>query len=251
MMDKEQSTTLSSTTLSHDSETVAELTKTPEEMIADHRAQALEYAISAGVKDFDGNQVMRDPKGRFVDVNMVKPADRLEDETVRRVMHYATDLNAQVARFKGHTFEDIASFVDILDQEYGAQRGGEKGNVTLTSYDGCMRVSISVADLVEFGPEINVAKTLFDECVSAWSVDSSPEIRTIITRAFSVEGGKYNRAELFSLLRLDIEDAKWQAAKKALQDAIRTLGTKEYLRFQKRNTPQARWETVTIDLAKA
>ena len=182
---------------------------------------------------------------------MVKDADKLEDTTVRKLMFYADELSEQIARFKGHAFEDVGEFINILKEDHGAERGGQRGNVTLTSYDGCLRVIISVADLLEFGPEINVAKGLFDECVSAWAVDSGPEIRTLITRAFSMDGGKYNRAELFSLLRLNIDDPKWQAAKGALQDAIRTTGTKEYIRFQRRDTSQGKWETVTIDLAKA
>lgn len=237
-------------TEAHDDELVQNRTPIYEEVMSGPQKK-LNEALRAGIKEIDGHSVMKDTKGRYIDIAMVRPADKLEDETVRKLMHFANELSDQITRFKGHAFEDVGEFIDLLKQEYGAERGGEKGNTTLTSYDGCLRVNISVADLVEFGPEIGVAKSLFDECVSAWAVDSGPEIRTIITRAFSMEGGKYNRAELFSLLRLDIDDKKWVAAKSALQSAIRTIGTKEYIRFQRRENAQAKWHNITIDLAKA
>ena len=53
------------------------------------------------------------------------------------------------------------------------------------------------------------------------------------------------------LLRLEIEDARWQQAMRAIRDAIRVIGSKTYMRFSMRAAFDAPWQTVTIDLAKA
>ena len=53
------------------------------------------------------------------------------------------------------------------------------------------------------------------------------------------------------LLRLDIEDERWQRAMAAIRDAMRVVGRKEYVRFAMRDEPNGTWRSVTIDLAKA
>ncbi len=73
-----------------------------------------------------------------------------------------------------------------------------------------------------------------------------------MNRVFNVEkAGQINKAELFSLLRMDIEDERWKRGMVAIRDAIRVTGTKEYVRFYKRARPQDRFEPVVIDLAAA
>lgn len=199
-----------------------------------------------------GKPHMQDAKGKLVPVELIGAADRLEDETVRKIMAYAASLSAQIARFKGHTFEDLCSFEDLLAQEYGAAKGGAKGNKTFMSFDGCMKVQVQVSDFIDFGPQLQIAKTLIDECLNEWAEGSRPEIRAIVTRAFNTDKeGQINRSEIFMLMRLDIEDDRWKRAVEAIRDAMRIVGSKTYLRFYKRPSIDAAWEAVTVDLAKA
>jgi hypothetical protein len=195
---------------------------------------------------------LMDAKGRLVPEEMVKPAELLEDQTVRKIMGYAVELANQVDRFFHHTQLDGQVFLQVLAEEYGAtKRGAEgKGNVTLTSYDGLMKVQFAVAERFVFGPELKIAKSLFDECLSAWSEDARPELRTIITDAFDVDKeGHVNREAVFRLLRLRIADARWEQAQAAIVDAVRMVGSKRYVRFYVRPSQDARWQPVPIDLA--
>lgn len=205
---------------------------------------------NAAIVEIGGKQFMADAGGRLVPVDLVKPAHKLEDETVRKVIGYARDLNAQIARFRGHTFDDVNSFVDLLAQEYGGKRGGTKGNVTLSSYDGTLKVVVQVQDQLSFGPELQVAKTLVDECITAWSEGSNDNIRALVEHAFQVDKeGRINREALFALRRLEIKDAHWQAAMAALGDAIRVIGSREYVRFYERADARSSWEPISINLA--
>lgn len=195
---------------------------------------------------------MTDTKGRQVPLDTVKPAHLLEDGAVRKIMAFAVDLNAQLARFKEHTLGDVTALLELLAQEYGVARGGTKGNVTLTTYDGTQKVVLAIADQVTFGPELQSAKTLVDECLNEWSADSRPELQAIVQRAFNTDKeGLVNRAELFSLLRLEIADPRWERAMQAIRDSIRVIGSKEYVRFYERKSPLLAWTAVTIDLASA
>ena len=204
-----------------------------------------------GITEVNGREYMTDAKGSLVPLELVKPQDKLEDETVRKIMSYAEELSAQIARFKGHTFTDLGEFDALLQQDYGLQKGGKKGNRTYQTIDGCLKVQVQVADLIDFGPQLQIAKGLIDECLIEWAADSRPEIRTIVTRAFNTDKeGQVNRSEIFMLLRLQIEDPRWQKAMEAIRDAMRVTGSKSYLRFYKRDTPDGDWRSVTIDLAK-
>lgn len=209
-------------------------------------------ALPTGVIEVDGQAYMRDAKGALMPLSLIKPKDKLMDEEVRKIMTFAEELSAQVARFKGHTFDDLGALDAMLDQEYGAKIGGPKGNRTYVTYDGLMKVEVRVADLIDFGPELQTAKSLLDECMNEWAADSRPEIRMIVTRAFNTDQpGQVNRAEIFMLLRMEISDHRWQEAMRAIREAIRVVGSKSYMRFSRRDTFDAKWDAVTIDLAKA
>ncbi|MCK9551592.1 DUF3164 family protein [Aquamicrobium sp.] len=213
---------------------------------------ALEQSIDAGTVLVGDKEYMPDAKGNLVPVETIKPADRLEDETVRKIIGYATDLSAQISRFKAHTFEDLGAFEALLAQEYGAAKGGAKGNKTFMSFDGLMKVQVQVQDYIDFGAQLQIAKGLVDECLTEWSADSRPEVRAIITRAFNTDReGQINRAEIFMLLRLDIEDERWKRAMAAVRDAMRVVGSKTYVRCYERPRLDAPWQAVTIDLARA
>ncbi|WP_142417219.1 DUF3164 family protein [Bartonella massiliensis] len=201
--------------------------------------------------ELDGTRYMKDAKGALVPVDMIRPADLLEDETVRKVMGYAKELSARIARFNSHTVADLSDFDNLLAQEYGVARRGKKGNCTYTSFDGLQRIKVQVQESFDFGPQLQIAKSLLDECLNEWSADARPEIRAIITRAFNTDKeGKVNRGEIFMLLRLDISDPRWREAMRAIREAIRVTTSKEYVRFYERDTLESLWRPVTLDMVK-
>jgi len=214
-------------------------------------AEKKDLEFDLGIQNIGGKDYMPDAKGNLTPVELIKPSDKLEDETVRKIMAYAGDLSKQIARFKGHSFEDLGSFEALLDQEYGTQKGGKKGNKTFMTYDGLKKVSVQVSDFLDFGPQLQVAKDLIDECLNEWASESRPEIRAIVTRAFNTDkSGQINRSEIFMLMRLEIDDPRWKRAVEAIRDAMRIVGSKTYIRFYERETLEDTWKAVTIDLAK-
>lgn len=207
--------------------------------------------IPSGRVTVDGVDYLADAKGALVPVSLIKPQHLLQDEMVRKIMGYAVALSEQVARFKAHTFADIGALEALLDQEYGATIGGPKGNKTLMTHDGLMKVQVQVADYIDFGPELQTAKGLIDECLNEWAAGARDELRAIVTRAFNTDKpGQINRSEVFMLLRLDIKDARWQRAMEAIRDAMRVVGSKTYVRCYRRDAQDAPWAAVSIDLAK-
>ncbi|MDM9647723.1 DUF3164 family protein [Rhizobium sp. S163] len=205
-----------------------------------------------GVTEINGKLFMINAKGGFDPMVAVKDQHKVEDTTVRNIFQFAEELSAQVTRFKDHTFADLAALDAVLAQQYDTKIGGQKGNRTYTSYDGLLKIQVQVADNITFGPELQIAKSLIDTCLVEWSADSREEIQSIIMRAFNTDKeGKVNRSDIFMLLKLEIKDPRWINAMKAIRDAIRVTGSKEYVRFYRRRTQQEDWTSVTIDMAKA
>lgn len=208
--------------------------------------------IPDGKRTIDGNEMMRDSKGGFVPVEMIKPQDLLQDELTRKIMGFWVAASEQIGRLKAHTVEDIEDFVALLAQEYQTTPGGKKGNMTFQSYDGLYKVEVRINDYVDFGPELQIAKELVDECLNEWASDANPEIRAIVTNAFHTEqAGRVNRNELIKLTRLDIRDERWQRGMQAIRDAQRVVGSKQYIRCYQRDQFDGPWQAVSIDMAKA
>lgn len=202
--------------------------------------------------EIDGQRYLRDARGALVPAEMVRPADLLIDQTVRKIMGFAVDLSAQVERFAAHTDDDVAALRVLLAEDYGAGIGGRKGNLTITSFDGTLKVEVQVQDHLTFGPELEAAKALVDECIASWSQGVRPEIRALVDHAFQVDKqGRINRAALYQLRRLSIDDERWRQAMRALTDSMRVTGTATYRRFYRRPDARAAWQPVTIDIARA
>ncbi|KQR75768.1 DUF3164 family protein [Rhizobium sp. Leaf341] len=207
---------------------------------------------SDGVIAINGRDFMVDAKGSYVPLSMVKPQHKLEDEIVRKIMSFAVSLNEQIGRFRGHTMTDLGDYDALIAQEYNAKVGGAKGNRTYQTFDGLMKVQVQVQELIDFGSELHIAKSLIDECLNEWSSDSRPEIQSIVTRAFNTDSeGKINRSEIFMLMRHEIEDPRWKRAMDAIRDAMRVTGSKQYVRFYRREKLTDEFRAVTIDMAKA
>lgn len=214
--------------------------------------QTLDEAIAAGREELAGKVYMKDMRGALVPLEVIKAQDVLMDETVRRIMYFATDLSDQVARFKQHTADDIYGHLELLAQEYGTIRGGAKGNVMLITHDGLMKILVRVQERVAFGPELQAAKALVDECLLDWTADAAAELRVVVAQSFQVDKqGQVSPGRMFSLLRYDIKDERWLEAMRAIRDSMRPIGSKEYFNFYRRETVTSPWVAVTIDLAAA
>ena len=181
---------------------------------------------------------------------VMRDADRLEDDVVRRILAYGLDLANQIGRFRAHTFDDLATFLDLLGEQYGRRRTAGKGGYSCTSFDGRLKVQVQVQDRIAFGPELQVARELVHECLADWAADSQPEARAIIQDAFAVDKhGSVNREAIFRMRRLQIDDERWKRAQQAVADSIRIEGAKASVRLYLRSTPEAKWTLVPINIA--
>ena len=88
----------------------------------------------------------------------------------------------------------------MMMADYNVSVGGQEGNLSLRSVCGKMKVELSVAKFVSFGPELEAAKGLLDEFLNDELEGSSDVIREIVTGAFALNSkGRINRDGILGL----------------------------------------------------
>jgi hypothetical protein len=191
---------------------------------------------------------LEDSQGRLVPEAKVKTLDKLRTEIVQKLVAGARQQAADLEAFRKHAFSQIADFCELSAAEYGRAWGGQKGNITLTSFDGAQRVDLVVAENHTFDERLQTAKELIDECVRDWSHDSRPELQLLVNDAFQVDKkGNVNTKRILSLRKFDIDDPRWLKAMEAISDSLTVAGTRSYLRFYERGQDGG-WRQLPLDI---
>lgn len=199
---------------------------------------------------------MKNAQGALVPVDNIKPQDLLEDELVRRVAAEALDLSDQLRRLKAVALDEANAFKAQVALDYGAKRGGAKGNLTLKSYDGRLALKVQVSETLSFGPGLMAAKELIDTCIIRWSEGANANIRALVDQAFQVnKQGRIDTHRVLALRRLEMAgpdgapDPDWARAMEAIGDAIRVDGSRTYVRFYHVDPKTERETPIPLDLA--
>lgn len=191
-----------------------------------------------------------DALGRLVPVASIKPGDLLRDQLVLNVVERAKVISTLLADFKKQVFGDIEALEQISAEQYGVKFRGQKGNLTLTSFDGRFKLLRANHDLIEFNENLQSAKALLDECATEWTENSHPGVKVMINDAFRADRtGQLRTSRILSLRRYEIDDPRWKRAMEAIGDAIQVAGSRSYIRLYERVGDSDRYEAINLDLA--
>nr|DAW76815.1 MAG TPA: Protein of unknown function (DUF3164) [Caudoviricetes sp.] len=194
----------------------------------------------------------QDARGALIPEAVIKPIDKERDALVRDIVKKAKELSAQIGEFKQHTFDDVAAFVDLSADQYGANLGGRKGNVTLFSFDGKYKVQRYINETLQFDERIQAAKALIDDCLKEWTAGSRDELKALVERAFDVDKeGNLNTRKILALRRIDSKDDRWMRAMNAISESVQVIGSKSYIRVYERIADSDRYAPISLDIAGA
>ena len=192
---------------------------------------------------------MTDSRGALVPRSMVKEIDVLRDLLVMDIVKASEELNNVLNGFKSRTMGDIAAFIQLSAERYDVKIGGNKGNVSLFSYDGQYKVMRSINEYLVFDERLQIAKTMIDECAKEWSSESRAEVKALINYAFQVDKtGKISTDRILGLRKLDIKHPVWLKAMDAISESLQVAGSKEYVRVYKRDNA-GKYQLINLDLA--
>jgi len=192
----------------------------------------------------------KDAAGNLIPESKVKDIDKLRHQVVTDLCMAAEQAQAGLRKFKLDAMQEVAALVATSLEQYGVKSGGEKGNVTLMSFDGQYKLVRSMQDKLMFGEQLMAAKALIDECVHEWSEGANDNIRVLVNHAFQADKeGKINVGRVLALRRVNIDHPKWQQAMQAIADSMQTASTKPYVRFYKRLGDTQEYQAIPLDIA--
>ncbi len=192
---------------------------------------------------------MQNAMGHLVPIESIDDIDLARDEFVRELIDKARRMSAEVKQFKQQLAGDMEAFQAMSLEKYDVKTGGERGNLTLFSYDGKYQVVRAVQERINFDERLQAAKALVDECLREWSKDAGPELRTIVESAFQVDKkGQINTGRILGLRKLNITNPVWKKAMQAIGEAVTVVGSSTYYRLYERDR-QGKYQQIPLDFS--
>ena len=196
------------------------------------------------------------PEGRKIPASMVTAADRMKHELANRLADEADALQETMRAFKRRALDEMAAAKALLFEQYGVKVGGPRGGFSIISFDGKTKTEITVADRIIFGPELQAAKALIDECIESWSDGANDNLRVLVEDAFQVnKAGRIDTKRVLGLRKLKMKDAngdpdpRWMRAMEAITDAMIVDQTAIYIRFYRRNERTNGNDQIVLDFS--
>ena len=192
---------------------------------------------------------MENTQGHFVPLSKIDKVDLARDELVKELVEKARAANGLLINTKKQMMGDVAAFCALSAEEYGVNYGGNKGNVTLLSYDGRFKVTRAMQDNISFDERLQTARELINACLREWTEGSPDELKAIVDRAFDTDKeGNISAGRILGLRRIKITDARWQEAMRAISDGMVINGSKAYVRVYERDA-DGKYQPIPLDMA--
>ncbi|AMG01331.1 DUF3164 domain-containing protein [Vibrio harveyi] len=196
---------------------------------------------------------MADRKGRLVKESDIDGYELEMDAFVTKHIKRALEIQALMRTFKQEVYDDCLAFQQLIAEKYNTKVGGKKGGVSFTSFDGKTQIRICVQDRFVLGPELKIAEKLMKECAREWSDNSRDELKAIIHGLFETDKeGSISVSKIMDFRRTYknvSEDPRWIQSMKAIDDALKVVGSKSYLNFKERNQ-EGKYLNIPLDISK-
>lgn len=193
----------------------------------------------------------KNANGDLVLLENIKAIDLIRDELVLGIAERAQIKSGELADFRNQVFDEIEAFVQDSAARFKAKMGGQKGNLTLFSFDGQFKVQVANQDNLTFDERLQVAKTLIDKCIKKWSDGADANLLALVNDAFQVDkAGNVSIRRVLGLRQLDIQDKDWKKAMDAISESIQVVGSKRYVRVYER-AEAGDYRPISLDVASA
>ena len=187
--------------------------------------------------------------GTLVPEDQVKDTDKLRDQFVMDLAARILSERHRMQELKKEAIEEINAFMDTMAESYGVKLGGEKGNVSFSSFDGSIQIALYRNDTLSFNETIQVARKLIDEYLEDITKDSSSDIKQIVSAAFALRQGKLDVKAILKLRELNIDDERWKKAMTIIDESKKWTFSNKSLRVYIRNAETGKLEYQPMDFA--
>lgn len=191
---------------------------------------------------------MIDSAGHEVPTKYVSAYDKLRDRNVKKIVGCARNIRNNLESF-------VQNSIALLDQVAGLKETlGEKGNLSVSSFDGLMRVSIRQRYNIFLDERVIKAREKMLGYINGVLTRVKPEdaaaMRIIVEEAFRVGANQMlSTAKVVQLLRMNIKNADWIDAQQILKDSLKPQKGKRYLTIETRPNMNHDFRSIRLDIA--
>lgn len=172
--------------------------------------------------------------GYLIPIAKITEADKARNNVVTSLCADAKTAFKSLNSFKESALDAVEEFVSISANNFDTHLGGKKGNVTLVSFDGRLKVIRSMQEVYGFDEHIDEAISSLKEIVNSWSADNDHLRDIVLTVCSRDENGNLNAANLIGLANLEIHEDNWITAMNSVLNSVK-IDVKPSIRFYERD----------------
>lgn len=193
-------------------------------------------------------KMMRDANGDLVPVKYVSAFDKLRDRNVNKIIGNGRKLRTALEKFM---IDSIALMNEVAAQK---ESHGDKGNLSVSSFDGLLRVSIRQRYNIFFDARVREARdkmfAYVDSVLSRVKAEDAQALRVILQEAFRVGANNMlSTSKVMALIRMDIKNADWKASQDVLKAALTPQKGKQYLQLETRPDTNHDFVSIRLDVS--
>ncbi len=194
-------------------------------------------------------------KGEKILKEYIKDDDLKRDQLVNDVFFEIETLEKEMAERKKEILNKVKKFYLDMAKAKKVRIDGDDilSNIVLKSYDEKKEVKVYKNDIISIPDEqLKLAEKCFKNYIQKMKTDGKigSDIEMIINRVFSFDRKSgISKTRVIDLLSIQINDKDWAKGVKIIREAIKTIATKEYISFRRRESFYAPLETLNLNFS--
>lgn len=175
--------------------------------------------------------------------------EKARDQLVNNLHETALQLNSKLGVFKDGCMKALTDFYARM-QEYGDARGS-KGNFTLFSNDGELKISYKVKQISSFDERADLAEekltNFLERFIKARNKKTYKLVMSLLERT---NAGDFDINLINRLYKMenDFDDPDWTEAIKLFKESYAPRGTASYVTFHRRDE-QGKFQNLTLNFS--
>jgi hypothetical protein len=197
------------------------------------------------------NKEWQDEAGHSIIYKDLKKTEKVNEKNTYDIAIAALKVHKSLKKLRGFIEQKVGECVAVFHKDYKGKRTEFKGNYTLFNFNRSIKIEVSVSNPIKFDDlTITKAKETLKEFLNDGVQAKEHAIKQMILDAFETSRGKLDVDKIMSLKRYSdrIDDKRWRAAMKLIDQAIRKPYTAIYYKVSVRNE-RGQYEYIKLDLA--
>ena len=167
-------------------------------------------------------------KGEVVPEKYVSGYDKKKEKILKMILKEAELASEKLTVLKKIMFSKGDALNDLMYTEHRMDKPETKGNYTAYTFDKSIRLTMKIADIVEFDERVKLAQEKINEFLKSKSEGADSDLMELVNSAFKTTKGRLDKNRVLGLFSLKITNKIWLEAMELIKLSISTNHTRRY-----------------------